>query len=196
MLLWIKKEMTRVPVGERLDAVTLVQIPTQYLVRYKTEEKDGYDAMVVGLNKKEHKTNTGKIIFTYKNIKEFDISKDEIWKLQNGDEIVFETELEWQELTVIWITKGKGFQWGMKRFHLKWWPETHGSKFHRQIGSMWNRKPRRTMKWHPHAGHMWVDRTTVKGIKVLKTVKDEQETLLVLKWSIPGHYNAVIELKK
>jgi len=194
MFFWIKKEMTRVPVWEKLEAVTLVQIPTQYVVRYKTEEKDGYDAMVIGMQKKEHKTNTGKVILTYKNVRESKVEKWEIWKFQNGDELPFDYELDDNLVTVVWTSKWKWFQWGMKRFHLKWWPETHGSKFHRQIGSMWNRKPRRTMKWHPHAGHMWVDRTTVKKVKILKTIKDEQENLLVLKWSIPGHYNAVIQI--
>jgi len=49
----------------------------------------------------------------------------------------------------------------MKRFHLKGGNKTRGSKFHRWIGSMGNRKPRRTQKWHPHAGRMWGEHVTL-----------------------------------
>jgi large subunit ribosomal protein L3 len=52
------------------------------------------------------------------------------------------------------VSKGKGFQGAMKRFNLSGGQKTHGSKFHRQIGSLGNRKPRRVQKGHPHAGRM------------------------------------------
>jgi ribosomal protein L3 len=48
-----KKEMTRMWVNDKFASVTLLTVPTQEIVRYKTEEKDGYVAAVVGVGKKE-----------------------------------------------------------------------------------------------------------------------------------------------
>ena len=49
-------------------------------------------------------------------------------------------------VTLVAVSKGKGFQGGIKRFGLKGMPATHGHKFTRHLGSKGNRKPRRTQK--------------------------------------------------
>jgi ribosomal protein L3 len=50
---------------------------------------------------------------------------------------------------------------------------------------MGNRKPRRTMKNHPHAGHMGNEAITMKGIKLLDILQREGEKLLIIKGSLP-----------
>ena len=82
----------------------------------------------------------------------------------------------------------------MKRFHVAGGPKTHGSKFHRHVGSMGNRKPRRTMKNHPHAGHMGDEMITFKKVKLLDVIQRDHEELLVIKGSLPGARNSKLKL--
>jgi large subunit ribosomal protein L3 len=103
--------------------------------------------------------------------------------------------LEWvTEVTVVGTSKGKGYQGPMKRHHAHGTPGTHGHKFTRAGWSKGNRKPRRGFKGHPHAGHMWDERITLKHIQVLDSVAKDNEHLLVLKWSLPGAYNGTLRL--
>lgn len=96
-------------------------------------------------------------------------------------------------VTVVGMTKGKGFQGMVKRCNIKGGPATHGHKFTRSGGSKGNRKPRRTMKGHPHAGHMGAEQVTVKRIPLLSTVEREGEKLLVVKGSLPGSRNGKLK---
>jgi len=185
-----KKEMTKLWVGDKFHPVTVLSVVPQEVVRYKTVERDGYSAVVVGVNKSK---KNEKISFSQE--REFRIDeafseKYPVWSILT--EGVCEG-VESVQLTS--ISKGKGYQWGMKRFHLKGGPKTHGSKFHRQIGSMGNRKPRRTMKGHPHAGHMGSEKKTLSDISIVKVQKNGDESLLIVKWSVAGHYNSYIQVK-
>jgi len=188
-LLAVKKEMTKVWIWDKFVAVTLLELVPQDLVRYKTQEKDWYVAMVVGLPK-SNLVNWQK---EYKKMVEFKISDDLVGK-HNIWSTLDSSVLDWiDEFVVMWSAKWKWYQWVMKRFNAQWWPETHGSKFHRHVGSLWNRKPRRVQKWHPHAGHMWWQNVTLKNVKILDIVKWETESLLVVKWSLPWAYNDLLK---
>ena len=194
---WIivaKKEMTRVWDNWKMISATIVKILPQEVLRFKTQEKDGYDAVVVWVNKKDLKKDKWmKIKYSmtteFKNIDEAFSSDYKSWT--TIDINLFEGI---DAVSVRWTAKGKGFQWVMKRFHAKWWPKTHGSKFHRQIWSLGNRKPRRVQKWHPHAGRMWGQQTTLKNIKIIDKITQDNEQLLLLKGSIPGSYNGLIKI--
>lgn len=189
-----KKEMTRVWDDWKMISVTVVKLLPQEVLRFKTQDKDWYDAVVVWVNKKELKKEKGqKIKYSmtteFKNIDESFSNDYKSWvaidiNLLEGVDVV----------TVMWTSKGKGFQWVMKRFHAKWWDKTHGSKFHRQIWSLWNRKPRRVQKGHPHAWRMWGDQKTLKNIKIIDKITENNEQLLLLKGSIPGSYNSFIKI--
>jgi large subunit ribosomal protein L3 len=75
-----KKEMTKMRVDGKFQAVSILTVVPQDIVRYKTTEKDGYDAVVVGLNKKKSKKDQEKTV--YKKMMEFKIdgSFSEKWK--------------------------------------------------------------------------------------------------------------------
>ncbi|HKL43846.1 MAG TPA: 50S ribosomal protein L3 [Candidatus Absconditabacterales bacterium] len=189
-----KKEMTRVWENGKMIPATIVKILPQEVIRFKKKETDGYDAVVVGVNKKELKKEKGnKIKYSmtteFKNIDEA-FSND----YKSGTAIDINL-LEGVDLVSLKGTsKGKGFQGVMKRFHAKGGPKTHGSKFHRQVGSLGNRKPRRVQKGHPHAGRMGGEQTTLKNIKILNKLTQNNEQLLLLKGSIPGSYNEYIKI--
>lgn len=188
-----KKEMTKMWIDDKFMPVTLVKVLSQEIVRYKTEEKDGYDAMVVWVEKKELNKEKGNKI-SYKAMMEFAVDgeimqNNQIWNQVNSEILNGATVVD-----VIGTTKGKGFQGVMKRFNTKGGPHTHGSKFHRQVWSLGNRKPRRVQKGHPHAGHMWNERMTLKNRNILDVISQNGEELLILKGSLPGSYNGLLKL--
>jgi len=187
-----KKEMTRIWIEGKMVPVTLVEILPQKILRYKTEEKDGYQAVVVGVGEKELKREKGTKL-TYALQTEYRV--DSAFSQANEVGKVLDESLlaGVQSFEVKGVSKGKGFQGAMKRFHVSGGPKTHGSKFHRHVGSMGNRKPRRTMKNHPHAGHMGNEAITLKGIKLLDTLQRENEKLLVIKGSLPGGRNSKLK---
>jgi large subunit ribosomal protein L3 len=193
-LIVTKKEMTRTWENWKMIPVTVVKVLPQEIVRFKTQEKDWYSAVVIWVNRKDINKERGQKIkysmtIEFKNIDDNFSNNYKSWSaidinlLEGVDEI-----------KLVGTSKGKGFQWVMKRFHMKWWPKTHWSKFHRHIWSLWNRKPRRVNKWHPHAGRMWGDQITLKNIKIIDRIEQNNEQLLLLKGSIPGSYNWFIKI--
>jgi large subunit ribosomal protein L3 len=89
-------------------------------------------------------------------------------------------------VTLIGRSKGKGFQWVVRRFGFAGGPATHGSQFHRHPGGIGNRKPRRVNKWHPLPGHMWRIKVTLHNVSVVDKVKLDNEELVIVKGSVPG----------
>ena len=193
-LIVAKKEMTRIWEDWKMIPVTIVKVLPQEVLRFKTEDKDWYSAVVIWVNKKEvEKSKWQKVTYSmtteFKNI---DNTFSDSYKAWTSLDMSLLEGVE--EIDLVGTSKGKGFQWVMKRFHASWWPKTHGSKFHRQVWSLWNRKPRRVQKWHPHAWHMGGEQVTLKNIRIIDRVQQDGEQLLLLKWSIPGSYNSFIKV--
>ena len=173
--------------------VTLLKFPSQKIIKIKTQEKDGYQALVLGVLKNGTFSDNMKVE-DYDLVTEFPILQLDWQFTTEGNVLTSELFQEWVMVAVTWIWKWKGFQWWMKRFHLRWWPETHGSKFHRHIGSMGNRKPRRTQKWHPHAWRMWWETVTLKNIMVHDIFDHNGSTYVALHGSIPGANQGFVKI--
>ncbi len=174
-------------VGETLTPVTILELLPQKVIRHKTQEKDGYTALVVWVVGKND---------TYKKQKEFNVSPEllesyPVWYV--FDDTLFE---DVTDVAVQWVSKGKWFAWVIKRHHMKGMSHTHGHKFRRTWWSKGNRKPRRWFKGHPHAGHMWADVVTIKKVPLLQKLSFDNQKLLILKGSIPGSYNSFVLLYK
>lgn len=174
----LKKQMSKLWLDGKFVSVTILAYPEQSLVRKKTQETDGYESIVVSLKKWPKNTKLG------------EFRTDEWIALE---EINFDQVKDLEAIHVVGMSKGKWFQWGIKRFWLHGMPATHGHKFTRHLGSKGNRKPRRTQKWHPHAGHMWYDRTTIKNVKILDKREDDSGKFIVVKWSVPWHRDSVLK---
>ncbi len=192
-LIVVKKEMTKMWIEDNFVPVTLVQVVPQEIVRYKTQEKDGYTSAVVGVEKKESKKEKGQKI-SYKKTQEYRVDDSFVASHQAGSLLDLALLEGIAEVDVTGVSKGKWFQGMVKKFHIKGGWATHGHKFTRTGWSKGNRKPRRTLKWHPHAGHMWDQRITLKNIPILDKITKDNESLVVLKGSIPGAYNSLITL--
>ena len=187
-----KKEMTRMWIDGKMVPVTMVEVLPQKIVRYKTLEKDGYQAAVIWVDEVETKKEKGQKL-AYDMQTEFDVDDAYVAAHEVGSTLDLDSMDGVQTVEVKWTSKWKGYQGAMKRFHLQWGPETHGSKFHRHIWSMGNRKPRRTMKNHPHAGHMWDEAITLKHVQIIDSMKRDNEQILLVKWSLPGARNGKLK---
>jgi large subunit ribosomal protein L3 len=192
-----KLEMTRVIKDDRFLPITLLQIPEMKVVWMKTAEKDGYDALIVWVcNKKcewnlwEDKVTLNKSEFN--TIREFPLNKDEIDKFKVWDTIGLDN-LEWVEsVSIEWISKWKWFTWAMARHNFHGWPGWHGSKFHRALGSIGNRKPTRTHKWKKMHGHHWDFKVTLKWLSI-DMMNKELWVIGVRGW-VPGWRNSLIKI--
>jgi len=158
------------------------------------QKGQNYDAIQIGLEKIEKKNKIKKTMVgkEYKYIREFK-GKDD--NLNVGDEISVLAFEVGDKVKVSGMSKGKGFQGGVKRhgFHGKL-SATHGNKHeHRNLGSVGTRFPQHVMKGRKMPGRMGFDRVSVKNLKVVKIDKDNN--MLVLKGAVPGRTGALLEIK-
>lgn len=178
--------MTRLRKDEKYVPVTLLTFPLQEVVRIKTVEKDGYSALVVGVGKKELPSKLKGPKISYKHMCEFHMDPVVANAFVPGTALTPELLSDITLINVEGISKGKGFQGVMKRHNFAGGPKTHGSKFHRGQGSSGNRKPRRTHKNHPMAGHMGSDTITVKKIVLVDRFVIDGEVVVACRGSLPG----------
>lgn len=197
---WIiatKLEMTRVVKDEKLIPITLLQIPELRVIWFKTLEKDGYDAIIIWVLKNwvsadlaEWKNTLNKELFV--KIKEFPVTEEEKQNYQVGGTVSLDV-LEWDvKVTIEGISKWKWFAWAMKKHNFSWWPATHGSKFHRALGSTGTRKPRRTHKGKKMHGHLGDMKVTTKWVPV-ELVNKEINVIWVRGW-VPGGRNSYVNI--
>ncbi len=173
--------------------VTLILGGPCYVLQKKTKEKDGYQALQIGFLKIEKqnkikKTMKGK---EYRYIREEKLadSKSEI-----GDEINVSIFNEGDKIKVSGISKGKGFQGGVKRHGFSGRNATHGVKHEqRTIGSTGSRFPQRVIKGRKMPGRMGYERISVKNLKIAKI--DKENNLLIVKGAIPGHRGTLLEIR-
>jgi large subunit ribosomal protein L3 len=93
------------------------------------------------------------------------------------------------------ISKGKGFQGGMKRWHWAGGPSTHGHTSHRRVGSIGSTTtPGRVWRGHHMPGHMGNIQVTTQNLRVVKV--DSTNNLLVIKGSVPGPKNCYLIIRK
>ena len=173
--------------------VTLILSGPYYVLQKKVKEKDGYDAIQIGFDRilkksKIKKSMKGK---EYKYIKEFR-GVDE--NMQVGDEIDVSVFQEGDKVKVSGISKGKGFQGGVKRHGFSGRNATHGVKHeHRTIGSTGSRFPQRVIKGRKMPGRMGYERISVKNLKIVKI--DKENNLLMVKGAVPGHKGTLLEIR-
>ncbi|MDD5561360.1 MAG: 50S ribosomal protein L3 [Candidatus Omnitrophica bacterium] len=124
-----------------------------------------------------------------------DISKEANVEYKIGDELKVDLFAEGDFVDVSGISLGKGFQGGMKRWHWKGGPRTHGSTSHRRVGSIGSTTtPGRVWKGHHMPGHMGAEKVTVQNLKVIKV--DLANNVLLVEGGVPGHKNGYLVITK
>jgi len=124
-----------------------------------------------------------------------DISKEANVEYKVGDELKVDLFAEGDFVDVSGISIGKGFQGGMKRWHWKGGPRTHGSTSHRRVGSIGSSTtPGRVFRGHHMPGHMGAEKATIQNLKVIKV--DLANNLLLVQGGVPGHKNGYLVIRK
>ncbi|CAN4076215.1 unnamed protein product [Withania somnifera] len=162
------------------------------VTQIKTEATDGYNAVQVGYrrvrDRKLTKPEMGHLqksgIIPLRHLQEF--------RLQSVDGLEVTQKLDFNELfkegdlvDVSATTIGKGFQGGIKRHNFKRGQMTHGSKSHRQLGSIGaGTTPGRVYKGKKMPGRMGGTKTKIRKLKIVKI--DDELKILMIKGALPG----------
>lgn len=176
-----KVKMSQMWKDETVIPVTVLFATPNAVSLVRNKDKDGYDAVQVRFNKalREFRSRQGKL---------FDTSTFKV-----GDEVRVESFKEGDKIRVSGISKGKGFQGVVKRHGFSGGPKTHGQKNrHRAPGSIGNTTPQRVIPGRRMAGHMGMERVTVKNVEVVGV--DKEKNLLFLKGAVPGMRGSIIEV--
>jgi large subunit ribosomal protein L3 len=182
----------------KLTPVTLIAVGPCYVLQNKNIEKDGYEAIQLGFKKIEKKSKIGKSMKgkEYRHVKEYRVAsgRKEENNFNVGDEINTDIFEEGQLVKITGISKGKGFQGGVKRHGMHGRNATHGVKHeHRTIGSTGQRFPQHVIKGRKMPGRMGSERIAVKNLKIMKI--DKENNVLVIKGAVPGTKRTLLEIR-
>ncbi len=180
----------------KIVPVTLVLAGPCYILQKKNKEKDGYEALQVGFGRIEKKSKIKKSMKgkEYRYIKEQRLVKSDLTNSNVGDEINVAIFQEGEKVKISGISKGKGFQGGVKRHGFSGRNATHGVKHeHRTIGSTGQRFPQHVRKGRKMPGRMGFEKISVKNLKIMKI--DKENNLLAVKGAIPGHRGTLLEIR-
>jgi len=123
-----------------------------------------------------------------------EVKTEENETYNKGDQVTVEKFKDIKTVEVVSVSKGKGFQGVVKRYHFRGGPETHGSHAHREPGSIGCRaKPGRVAKGKKLPGHMGGAQVTLKRIPV--EYIDAEKNLIGLKGPVPGANKSLIFIK-
>lgn len=165
--------------------VTLVECVPNNITQIRTNEKDGYAAIQIGLPKLK-----GKKKKNFSKIKEF---KSEAKDLKVGGAIDMGQFEVGDKVKVSGITKGKGFQGVMKRHGFKGSPHSHGHKHDwRAPGSIGATFPEHVIKGKKMAGRMGGERASVKNLEIVEI--DKENNILFLRGAVPGVKGRIVEI--
>jgi large subunit ribosomal protein L3 len=183
-----------------LVPVTVIQAGPCLVVQKKTADKDGYDAVQIGLVEKisnrrvtsamrGHFEKAG--VQPVRTLAEVSYSGD----ANVGDKVQVDMFKPGDSIDVVGQSKGKGFQGVVKRHHFRGGAATHGSMFHRAPGSIGSSAfPSRVLKGMRAAGHMGDDTVTQRNVKVVRV--DAETNILVVKGAVPGASGGYVVIRK
>ncbi|GAC1561874.1 MAG: 50S ribosomal protein L3 [Beijerinckiaceae bacterium] len=189
-----KVGMTRVftDAGEHVPC-TVLKLDGCQVVAHRTQEKNGYNAVQLGIGRAKVKNVSkaergrfavAKVEPTLK-LAEFRVEAEGL--IPVGAEITADHFVAGQFVDVTGTTIGKGFAGPMKRWNFGGLRASHGvSLSHRSHGSTGGRQdPGKTFKNKKMAGHMGVERVTTQNLRVVQT--DVTRGLILVEGAVPGH---------
>ncbi len=186
--------------NRRVVPVTVVEAGPCVILQKKTIEKDGYESIKVAFGairenlvskpKKGEFTKAG--VAVKRHIKEFRL--EDVSSYEVGTEIKADVFAAGDKIDVSGVSKGKGFQGVIKRWNAHRGPMSHGSKFHRAVGSMGaSSDPSRTFKNKKMPGHMGNVNTTVLNLEVVRVIPEKN--IILIKGGIPGPNKGLVVIR-
>ena len=183
----------------RVERVTVLEAGPCPVTAVRAPDRDGYEALQLafGATKEKHltKAELGHLRKAgappMKHVVEF---RDEAGGFQVGDEVKVDVFEVGQTVKVSGISKGKGFQGGIKRHGFHRGPVTHGSHNVRAPGSIGaSATPSRVLPGRKMPGQMGNKRVTQKGLEIVQI--DPERNLLIVRGGVPGPRNSVVEVR-
>lgn len=174
----------------KLIPVTVIECEPNVITQIKTVEKDGYNGIQLGaFNKKEKASNRPEMGHIkkaktepkrfLKEIRGLDVSNYEVGNVIAVD--VFEAG---EIVDVTGTSKGKGFAGVIKRWNQSRGPMTHGSTYHRRVGSLGPMRPMRVLKGKKLPGHLGNETVTIQNLEVISI--DMDNNCILVSGNVPG----------
>ncbi len=192
-----KKGMTEVFTADgKLIPVTVIEVEDNVVSQIKTEENDGYEAIQLAtVEKKESRSNkpeTGHLKKANTTPKRFlkEIRGVSVSDYALGDVLKADVFAAGEMVDVTGTSKGKGFQGVIKRHNQSRGPMSHGSQYHRGVGSMGTMLPMRVLPGKKLPGHMGHVQVTIQNLEVIKV--DLENNVILIKGSVPGPKNSLV----
>jgi len=208
MLMGKKIGMTRVyNEDERSVPVTVIKVGPCFVTQLRTADKDGYDAVQIGYGEMKPRNQTIPMIghdakagvAPQRAHREFRVDEGETDSYELGKELTVADLEGILYVDVAGISKGKGFQGGMKRHNFRGQEASHGvERKHRSPGSIGGHGNNagmagRIKKGKRMAGHMGAERVTTRSLDVVRIIPEEG--LLLVKGPVPGANGGVLEIR-
>ena len=175
--------------------VTIIQAGPCVVSQRKTAEKDGYEAVQFGFDtytekraeKLVNKPEMGHFkkadVAPCRHLREFRLEDAASYEV--GQVVKVDVFAEGDKIDITGTSKGHGFTGAIQRWNQHIGPKSHGSKYHRGVGSLSaNSDPSRVFKNKHMSGHYGVDRTTIQNLTVVKV--DAERNLLMVRGAVPG----------
>ncbi|MBI4288302.1 MAG: 50S ribosomal protein L3 [Chloroflexi bacterium] len=182
--------------GRRIG-VTAVEAGPCIVIQVKKEATEGYNSIQLGFGqaKRLNSPEKGRLkeLGNLEHLKEFRVQGD---AFKVGDKVDVSLFQPGDVVDVIGDSKGKGFAGGVKRYHFKGGPKTHGQSDRQRapgsIGS--NTYPGRVWPGQRMAGHLGARQATVQRLMVVKA--DASKNLLLLRGAAPGGDKGIVFIRK
>lgn len=183
--------------------VTVIEAGPCYVIQIHTLEKDGYASVQLGFDEvKPNRLTKGELghlrkknLAPLRTLREFRAFRHDKIEWQIGQKITADVFAAGDVVDVTGISKGRGFQGGVRRHGFRGGPKTHGqSDRQRAPGSIGaGTSPGRVEKGTRMAGHMGAVRVTVTNLRVVKV--DAERNLLLVRGAVPGAKNGLLFIR-
>nr|YP_010336748.1 ribosomal protein L3 [Stylonema alsidii]UNJ15154.1 ribosomal protein L3 [Stylonema alsidii] len=180
--------------------VTIIKAGPCVITQVKQENNDKYDAIQIGFGETQPKYLNKPLLGHLKKIdvpplkylKEFRVKDSSQYK--PGETLTVENFQIGQLLNISGNSIGKGFAGFQKRHNFSRGPMSHGSKNHREPGSIGpGTTPGRVYPGKKMAGHLGNKKTTIKNLEIIHI--NTEDNLLIVKGSVPGKPGNLLIIK-
>ena len=185
-----------------VQPVTVIKAGPCVVVQAKDAQRDGYEAVQLGLVEDKPAKVTKGLAGHYKKAdvpptrvrREVKLAKGSE-ALKPGEPVLVSIFSAGDRVDVIGTSRGHGFQGVMKRHNFRGGAATHGSMFHRAPGSIGaSSYPSRVVKGMRAAGHMGSERVTTRNLRVVRI--DAENHLLMVRGAVPGADGGYLIIRK
>jgi len=201
-LIWKKVGMTQlIAENGKVTPMTLIEAGPCFVTQVRTVDHEGYDSVQLGFEevnpKKLAAGERGHLkranLAPLHHLREF---RGQFPELKQGDKVTADVFAIGDAVDVIGISKGKGFQGAIKRYHFNRQPKSHGASDRTRApgSSGQTTTPGRLYKGKRMAGHMGSDRVTSQNIRVV--LVDGERNLLGLRGSVPGGKGTIVIIRE